>query len=231
MKVAIIPARGGSKRIPGKNIKQFAGKPIISYSIEAALACGLFDHVIVSTDDEEIAAQAASCGAEVPFLRPARLADDFTVIADVISHTIEWFNLERQQEVSWACCIYATAPLVQPESICEGMKLLTKGKADFVMSVCTFPFPIQRALKMDGQGRISMANPDYALTRSQDLEERYHDAAQFYAGSGDAFTGKVAAPVTVGVQVPRITVQDIDTEEDWAVAEQMYHAYHYLNAR
>ncbi|PIE42988.1 MAG: pseudaminic acid cytidylyltransferase [Gammaproteobacteria bacterium] len=231
MKLAIVPARGGSKRIPGKNIRLFAGKPIITYSIEAALACRLFDHVIVSTDDQQIADQAIECGAEVPFTRPAGLADDFTVIADVIRHTIEWFSLERNQQIDQACCIYATAPLIQPESIRRAMAVLAEGRADFALSVCSFSFPIQRALKMDEQGCVSMVNPEYASTRSQDLQECYHDAAQFYAGTGDAFSGKVTAPVTAGVPVPRNTVQDIDTEEDWAVAEQMYYAYRYLAAR
>lgn len=223
MKVAIIPARGGSKRIPRKNVRLFAGKPVIAYAIEAALASSLFDHVLVSTDDADIAHIAKEFGADAPFIRPNQLADDHTVIADVIRHAIEWVEASIGP-VDYACCVYATAPMIMQEYLAQGLLALTEGKADFALSVTSFPYPIQRALRRDADGNVSMIQPQYALTRSQDLDDCCHDAAQFFWGTGAAFLGKVTATRTAGIYVPRYTVQDIDTEEDWLLAELLFKA-------
>ncbi len=219
LKIAIIPARGGSKRITRKNIRPFLGKPIIAYSIAAALESTLFDRVIVSTDDEEIAAIARQYGAQTPFIRPAALADDHCVIADVIKHALQWFEGEGVA-VDCACCIYATAPLLDKADIASGLDLLQQDNVDRVMAVTTFPFPIQRALKLDAENYFSMIQPDYALTRSQDLQEAYHDAAHFFWGTKAALLGE-ASNKSKAVVIPRYRVQDIDTEEDWQVAEIM----------
>lgn len=222
-KVAIIPARGGSKRIPRKNIKPFFGRPMISYSIQAALDCGLFDKVIVSTDDDEIAEVARSCGAEIPFLRPAELANDHAGTGAVIVHAIDWF---RQQGIRFdaACCIYATAPLLEPERLKEGWELLQQPGKRFAFSVTSYAFPIQRALKRNADGSVEMFWPDNLMKRSQDLEPAYHDAAQFYWGWCDAFlNGEVTfSPISAPVVLPRNLVVDIDTPEDWEVAEVTY---------
>jgi pseudaminic acid cytidylyltransferase len=225
MNVAIIPARGGSKRIPRKNIKQFGGKPIIAHSIAAAKNCGLFDSVIVSTDDEEIAAVARAQEAEVPFLRPKPLADDHTGTNAVVKHAIQWLT-EHGRSVDYACCIYATAPFLQSRFLCEGYeKLVSTGKS-FAFSVTSFPFPIQRAIRITPEGLVAPFYPEHVFTRSQDLEEAYHDAGQFYWGKADAFlTDEVLfSPCSVPVVLPRHLVQDIDTPEDWVRAELMYKA-------
>ncbi|MCG8609053.1 MAG: pseudaminic acid cytidylyltransferase [Pseudomonadales bacterium] len=224
MKLAVIPARGGSKRIKKKNTRQFAGKPIIAHTILVALGSGLFDRVIVSTDDSDIATVAEAYGADVPFIRPAHLADDHAVIADVVRHAVEWFE-QKGQYFAAIGCLYATAPLIQPRYLKQGLEIIEQGQADFSLSVTTFPYPIQRALKCDEQGLLQMAQPEYALTRSQDLPDCFHDAAHFYLGTADAFKGNVQSPRTAGVQVPRYLVQDIDTEEDWQFAELIYQAH------
>lgn len=227
MIVAVIPARGGSKRIPRKNIREFAGKPVIAYSIEAARESGLFDRVIVSTDDAEIAAVAKRYGAEVPFLRPATLADDFSGTGAVVRHSVQWMQ-ENGIGVSCVCCIYATAPFVQPAFLREGYeKLLATGKS-YAFSVTSFPFPIQRALRMTRQAGVEPFFPEYRDARSQDLEEGYHDAGQFYWGQPDAFLNDVPifSQASVPVVIPRHLVQDIDTPEDWLRAEFMFKAWH-----
>ncbi|MDD2467321.1 MAG: pseudaminic acid cytidylyltransferase [Desulfobulbus sp.] len=223
MNVAIIPARGGSKRIPRKNIRQFAGKPIIAYSILAAAKTGLFDRIIVSTDDEEIAEVAKSFGAEIPFLRPKSLADDFTGTNAVVKHAIQWF-MEQGEPVEYACCIYATAPFVEARYLQEGYeKLFTSDKA-FAFSVTSFPFPVQRALRITQEGSIEPLYPEHIFSRSQDLEVAYHDAGQFYWGCAEAFLNDVTlySPAAMPVVLPRYRVQDIDTLEDWQQAELMY---------
>ena len=227
MKLAVIPARGGSKRIPRKNIRLFAGKPIIAYSIEAALASGCFDEVIVSTDDSEIADIAKGVGASVPFVRPPVLSDDFTGTNAVVKHAIEWFN-EQGQPVSHACCIYATAPFVTSAVIQEGWRILNSaGDLWFAMTVTSFPFAIQRALRKTDTGRLDMFYPEHLMTRSQDLEEAYHDAGQLYWGLASAFVedrrmfDEHSAPIIL----PRNRVQDIDTLEDWEHAELLYRAW------
>lgn len=226
MNVAIIPARGGSKRIPRKNIKSFLGKPMIAYSIEAAQASGVFDRIIVSTDDAEIADVARQFGAETPFVRPAEIADDHATTVEVIRHAVR-FCLDENMPVSYACCIYATAPMLQPEFIRQGLvSLQAAPDADYAFSVTSFPFPIQRAIRIRADGRVEALHPEYRNTRSQDLEEAFHDAGQFYWGRTQAWLDR--APMfsdkSLPVILPRHLVQDIDTEEDWNRAELMYQA-------
>jgi pseudaminic acid cytidylyltransferase len=221
--VAIIPARGGSKRILNKNIKLFAGQPIISYSIKAAQATDLFDRIIVSTDSEEIADVAKACGAEVPFVRPSKLSDDFTGTVPVLLHALNWLN-EHESAADYFCCIYATAPFIQPEHIAKGFSLLKRERASTSFSVATFTYPIFRALKIVDDGRIEMFWPEHKDSRSNDLPEAYHDAGQFYWGNTKKFM-KVKALFSsdaVPIVIPRYLVQDIDTPEDWKTAEIMY---------
>lgn len=223
MQIAIIPARGGSKRIPRKNIKDFCGKPMIAYSIQAAKASGCFDKIIVSTDDQEIAHIAKSYGAEVPFMRPQELANDYAATIPVIKHAIEWFE-QNDQSPSLVCCLYATAPFVQATAIEQALKKLHVTQADYCFTATSFPFPIQRAIKLTQNERVDMFSPEHFATRSQDLEEAYHDAGQFYWGKAEAwkaetplFSDRAAAYI-----LPRHLVQDIDTPEDWKRAELMY---------
>ena len=223
--VAIIPARGGSKRIPGKNIKPFAGKPIIGYSIEAALQSRLFDRVIVSTDDKEIASVAESFGAEVPFLRPAELADDFAGTNAVVKQSLEWLR-DHDDPADYACCLYATAPFVQVKYLREGYERLVESGKAYAFSVTSFPFPVQRAIRINEAGTVEAIYPEMIAQRSQDLEDAYHDAGQFYWGRADAFLRDVVtfSPESVPVVLPRHLVQDIDTPEDWQRAELMFAA-------
>jgi N-acylneuraminate cytidylyltransferase len=224
--VAIIPARGGSKRIPRKNLKPFAGVPMIARSIRVALECGLFSQVVVSTDDEEIAALARDCGAQVPFMRPAALADDFTGTAQVIAHALHALG-EQRQRFDRACCIYATAPLLQARFLARGLELLEQHPdKSFAFSVCDFGFPVQRALTLDDQGALTALYPQYRDTRSQDLSSAYQDAGQFYWGRSDAWLrGEVLySPCSLPVILPRHLVQDIDTAQDWTRAEYLYAA-------
>jgi len=225
MKLAVIPARGGSKRIPRKNIRNFCGKPIIAYSIEAALASDIFDKVIVSTDDDEIASVAREFGAEIPFMRPDEIADDRTGTNAVVKHAIQWYQ-DRAHSISLACCIYATAPFVRPEYLIEGHDKLINSDKSFAFSVTSFAFPIQRAIRISGKGEIEAIWPEYINARSQDLEEAYHDAGQFYWGRPEAFLNdKVTySNISIPVILPRYLVQDIDTNEDWRRAELMFEA-------
>jgi len=222
--VAIIPARGGSKRIPRKNIKLFHGKPLIAYSIEVALKSQLFDKVIVTTDDEEIANVAKQYGAVVPFLRPKELSDDFTGTGAVVNHAIEY--LENQGEkIDYVCTIYATAPFLQEQYLIEGFEKLKNSEAVNTFSATSMPFPIQRTFKLDSNGRCQMFTPEHYMSRSQDLEEAYQDAGQFYWEkkfkiSHEIMFGKDSIPIIL----PRHLVQDIDTLEDWIRAEFMYEA-------
>ena len=227
MKVAIVPARGGSQRIPRKNIKKFLGKPIIAYSIEVALRTGLFNRVIVSTDDREIADVAVAYGAEVPFLRPAILADSFTGTSAVVKHAIEWLNASGPA-VEYACCVYATAPFLQQSYLKEGYERLRQSGRMYAFSVTSFPFPIQRAIRISSNGGVEPMFPDSIMMRSQDLEEAYHDAGQFYWGRAEAFLKEVAtfSQVSLPIVLPRHLVQDIDTPEDWANAELMFQSLH-----
>jgi N-acylneuraminate cytidylyltransferase len=226
MKLAVIPARGGSKRIPRKNIKMFCGKPMIAWSIEAALQSGCFDKVIVSTDDEEIAEVARQYGASVPFMRPAELSDDYAGTIPVIQQAIEWCKANGF-DVRQVCCLYATAPFVSPEDLHRGLKILEQSGSQYAFSVTSYAFPIQRAIRLTGTGRVEMFNPEYFNTRSQDLEESYHDAGQFYWGLADAWLqGKmIFSPESSAVLLPRHRVQDIDTPEDWVRAEWLCKAF------
>ncbi|KJZ45160.1 pseudaminic acid cytidylyltransferase [Pseudomonas fluorescens] len=220
--VAIIPARGGSKRIPRKNLKPFDGVPMIVRSIRTALDCGLFDQVVVSTDDQEIADVARAHGAQVPFVRPVELADDFTGTAAVIVHALSQLPI-----FDYVCCIYATAPLLQARYLRQGHELLVQHpEKSFAFSVAGFGFPVQRALTLDEQGALTSLYPEFRNTRSQDLPEAYQDAGQFYWGRTEAWLrGDVLfSPASLPVILPRHLVQDIDTLEDWKRAEYLYAA-------
>lgn len=223
MRIAIIPARGGSKRIPRKNIKLFHGKPMIAYSIAVAKQSELFDKIIISTDDSEIAEVARQHGAEVPFIRPENLADDFTGTVPVIAHAIEEIQSLGWQ-VSEVCCIYATAPFLQADDLSKGLELLTQHRGDYSFSATSFPFPIQRAIRVTKSQQVSMFYPEFEQTRSQDLDEGYHDAGQFYWGTATAFLTQkpIFSADSYAVILPRNRVQDIDTKEDWERAEQLY---------
>ena len=225
MNICIIPARGGSKRIPRKNIKEFHGKPMIAYTIEAARQSGCFDKVIVSTDDREIAEIASQWGAETPFIRPDNISDDYATTMDVIQHAIEWCENQGWQ-FDKVCCIYATAPFIQAVDIKHGLALLEGREVQYAFSATSFGFPIQRAFYLDESEHVNMFQPEHLNTRSQDLIEAYHDAGQFYWGKVPAF--KAALPFFAAhskpVLLPRKRVQDIDTLEDWDIAEVMYTA-------
>ena len=225
MNVAIIPARGGSKRIPRKNVKDFYGKPMIAWSIEAAKASGCFDKIIVSTDDSEIAHIARQFGAEIPFMRPAALSDDYTGTIPVIRHAVEWLN-QNDAPVDYACCIYATAPFILPEDLKQGLQLIKNSGSSYAFSVTSYAFPIQRAVRITKNGRVAMFNPEHFQTRSQDLEEAWHDAGQFYWGTADAWCEERAifGEDSLPVRLPRHRVQDIDTAEDWNRAEWLFRA-------
>ena len=224
--IAIIPARGGSKRIPRKNIKDFFGKPLIAYSIQAALESNLFDKVVVTTDDEEIASIAKQYGAEVPFIRPRELSDDFTGTGDVINHALNYLK-EQGEEFDYACTIYATAPLLQAKYLIEGFNKLKESDAVNAFSSTSMPFPIQRTFKLDNNGRCEMFTPEHYVTRSQDLEEAYQDAGQFYWTKLDKISNEIMfGKDSIPIILPRHLVQDIDTLEDWERAELMYEVLH-----
>ncbi|HWK42604.1 MAG TPA: pseudaminic acid cytidylyltransferase [Croceibacterium sp.] len=222
MKAAIIPARGGSKRIPRKNIKIFGGRPMIAWSLRAAQESGCFDRIIVSTDDEEIAEIAQNHGAETPFIRPAELSDDHCGTVPVIAHAANWLA-DHGTPADEVCCIYATAPFIDAEDLRRGLTTLQKTGAEYTFSVTSYAFPIQRAIRITAEQRVEMFQPAHAQSRSQDLEEAWHDAGQFYWGRATAWMNgiplftKESAPVPL----PRFRVQDIDTPEDWQRAELM----------
>ena len=220
--VAIIPARGGSKRIPRKNIKLFHGIPLIAYSIKVALKSKLFDKVIVSTDDEEIAKIAIKYGASVPFIRPIQLSDDFTGTGAVVNHALEYLK-SVGETYDFVCTIYATAPFLDEKYLIEGFEKLKSSNAKNAFSCTSMPFPIQRTFKITQNERCEMFWPENFPKRSQDLEEAFQDAGQFYwtnlnIKSDDIIFGKDSIPVIL----PRFLVQDIDTLEDWQRAEIMY---------
>ncbi len=225
MNICVIPARGGSKRIPRKNIKEFNGKPIIAYSIEAALESDCFDQVIVSTDDNEISEVAKRYGAYVPFIRPDELSNDYVGTIPVIKHAIEWMEGDSNH-IENVCCLYATAPFVQSKIISEAYQQLISSKSDYCFSVTSFAFPIQRAIKIVQGDKVDMFYPEHFNTRSQDLEEAFHDAGQFYWGKAQAFKDELAlfSEVSSPYVLPRYLVQDIDTIEDWIRAELTYKA-------
>jgi pseudaminic acid cytidylyltransferase len=223
MRIAIIPARGGSKRIPKKNIKDFFGKPMIVWSIEAAKSSSCFDRIIVSTDDEEIASVAKKYGAEAPFIRPASLSDDHTTVAPVIDHAIKSLA-QNGCEIDEVCCIYATAPFIKPFDIKTGLNKLQNLDCDFSFAVCNYEFPIQRAFSILGEVGVNMYQPEDFNTRSQDLEDAYHDAGQFYWGYSSSWAKdiKMFSNRSAPIILPRYRVQDIDTIEDWTRAELLF---------
>ncbi|MCP8893953.1 pseudaminic acid cytidylyltransferase [Shinella daejeonensis] len=225
MKIAIIPARGGSKRIHRKNVKLFAGVPMIVRSIRTALESGCFDRVVISTDDDAIAGTALAEGAEVPFRRPAELSDDHTPTVPVIRHALE-FMLDRGEKIEAACCIYATAPFMRADDLRAAHDLFCASDADYVFAATEFAFPIQRAIRLGPQGEIGMFHPQYQDSRSQDLEPAYHDAGQFYWGRTSAWLAgtPIFGPKSRIHLMPRSRVQDIDTPEDWRQAELMLKA-------
>ena len=223
MNICVIPARGGSKRIPRKNIKEFNGKPIIAYSIEAALKSNCFSQVIVSTDDDEISEVAKKYGALVPFVRPDELSNDYAGTISVIKHAIEWME-DNNNYIENVCCLYATAPFIQSKIISKAYQQLQDSNSDYCFSVTSFSFPIQRAIKIVQGDKVNMFYPEHFNTRSQDLEEAYHDAGQFYWGKAQAFKDEspLFSEVATPYVLPRYLVQDIDTMEDWIRAEAMY---------
>jgi N-acylneuraminate cytidylyltransferase len=220
MKIAVIPARGGSKRIPRKNIKPFGGKPMIAWSIEAAKSSGLFERIIVSTDDAEIAEVAKKWGAEVPFMRPAELSNDYAATTEVIAHAAQW-ALDQGLDVKAVCCIYATAPFVVTDDLKRGWDALNSGDWDYAFTVTDFAAPIFRSFKQTPEGGLEMFFPEHFATRSQDLPAALHDAGQFYWGrpaawlEGKRIFDRRSKPVVI----PRWRVQDIDTPDDWERAE------------
>lgn len=226
MRLAVIPARGGSKRIPRKNIRSFGGIPMIAWSIRAAIQSHCFDRIIVSTDDAEIAGIAIENGADVPFVRPANLSDDHTGTIPVVAHAIRWQEEHGEDAVSEVCCLYATAPFVQASDLQRGLQVLHSTGADYAFSVTSYAFPIQRAIRITSDERVEMFHPEHFSTRSQDLQEAWHDAGQFYWGQARAWlAGKpVLSTYATPVQLPRHRVQDIDTLADWQRAEWMFEA-------
>jgi N-acylneuraminate cytidylyltransferase len=220
--VAIIPARGGSKRIPRKNIKEFCGRPMIAWSIETARVSGLFDHVAVSTEDDEIAAVSSEWGAEI-LARPANLADDHAGTTEVVAHAAQW-ALDRGWPVTSLCCIYATAPFIELEDLSRGAHALESGDWAFAFSATSFAAPIFRAFREHPGGGLEMFFPDHFCTRSQDLPVALHDAGQFYWGRPSAWIEQkgIFDRHSVPVLVPRWRVQDIDDADDWKRAEFVF---------
>lgn len=226
MIVAVIPARGGSKRIPKKNIKEFFGKPIISYSIRAAIDSQLFDKVIVSTDCENIAQVAIKYGAEVPFMRPEELSGDFLGTHEVVGHALKWLE-DFGDAVDFACCIYATAPMIQGTDLIKGYDLIKTEKWKAVIAATKYSYPVFRSFKKLPNGGLEMVFPEHYNSRSQDLPEVYHDAGQFYWAKAQEWKNKpdgFSENNTI-IELPNYLVQDIDTIEDWNRAEKIYENY------
>lgn len=215
--LCIIPARGGSKRIQKKNIRDFLGRPIMAYSIEIAVASGLFSEIMVSTDDEEIAAIAEEHGAKVPFMRSNKNSDDFATLADVVDEVFERYDL-RGVSFKYGCCILPTAPTITLKDIVYGFEMVQKANVDSVRPVARFSYPIQRAFRMK-DGRVSSFFPEYKTTRSQDLEPAFHDAGQFFWFNANT---RMRGERRFGFEIDPVFVQDIDTLEDWRLAELKY---------
>lgn len=220
--LAVITARGGSKRIPRKNIKPFLGKPVILYSIQAALSSGIFREVMVSTDDEEIAALARDAGAAVPFLRSADTANDYATTTDVMLEVLESYR-KLGRSFDYACCLYPTAPFVSADKLIKAMDMLSCSDADSLLPVVRFSFPPQRSVVIQN-GLLSFRWPEHMFTRSQDLQPFYHDAGQFYFFRTDSFLKqrRLVMDKTIPMELPELEVQDIDTENDWEIAEVKY---------
>lgn len=224
MNIAVIPARGGSKRIPRKNIRQFSGKPMIAYAISAARESGLFEHIVVSTDDQEIAEIARIEGAETPFIRPAELADDHTATVPVVAHVVKSCELMGWKAENF-CCIYPCVPFMKAEDLVEALSLQEGTVADYCFPVTKYATPIQRALKQnDDGGSVVPFFPEFELVRTQDLATAYHDAGQFYWGRRNAWLNNERIHSNgIGYVIPNYRVVDIDTEEDWVRAEILFH--------
>ena len=225
-RIAIITARGGSKRIPRKNIKEFCGKPILAYSIEAAIASGMFDTVMLSTDDEEIAEIGKQYGAQVPFYRSEYTSGDYATTNDVLLEVLEEYE-KRGEHFDLGCCIYPTAPFVTGERIAEAVRSLESSDADTLIPVVAFSYPIQRSLVIRDE-RLVFAQPEYLDARSQDLEQHYHDAGQFYVFRTEAFgrNRKLMTGNILPLELSELEAQDIDNLTDWALAEQKYGFLH-----
>lgn len=221
MKIAVIPARGGSKRIPRKNMKIFCGKPMLQWPIAAAVASEIFERVIVSTDDPEIAKLAKEAGAEVPFIRPAELAGDFVATVPVIQHAISQLNIPQ---LSHVCCIYPTAAFLTPQTLHAAVMQQQKSEADFVMPVIKLSCPIERALSLSNTGLLSMRYPEHLNTRTQDCAELYQDAGQFYLGTVDAWLNNrdFYQQQVAAITIPKYRAHDIDTPDDWVLAELIF---------
>lgn len=230
MNVAIIPARGGSKRIPRKNLRDFCGQPIVAYSVNTAIKSNLFDHVVVSTDDPDIAQLALALGAEVPFVRPVELANDHASTLSVMQHAARACRASGWQ-VKNLCCLYATAPFVEVADLRAGLQLLDppdqEDLVQYAFAATSFGFPVQRAIRLNSFGAVQPVWPENIPKRSQDLEPLFHDAGQFYWGRASAFEGMlpVFAPHSRALLIPSHRVQDIDTDEDWIRAEWLYRAW------
>ena len=221
--IAIITARGGSKRIPRKNIREFCGKPIMNYSIEAALEAGIFDEVMVSTEDDEIADIARAAGAQVPFMRSAETSSDIATTEEVISEVLMRYE-ELGRSFDYGCCIYPTAPFVTAHKLRDAYDILVESGAQSIVPMQEFTYPPQRGLFIDGEGYVKMLHPEYAATRSQDLEKHYHECGQFYIFRNADFM--IQRDTTMEKSIPYIIdpveSQDIDTESDWELAELKY---------
>lgn len=223
-KIAIIPARGGSKRIPRKNIKEFLGKPIIAYTIQAALASKLFDEIMVSTDDEEIAEVAIRYGAGIPFMRSEKNANDFATTVNVLKEVLTQYSESKGKTFDYGCCIYPTAPFTTPEALKEGFHILEKKQFDTVFPVVAFSYPIWRGLKVSKEDKVEMVWPEYLNSRSQDLEKVYHDAGQWYWFKPDRLQDSLFSFNSGCVELDEMEVQDIDTVSDWQFAEMKFMA-------
>lgn len=221
--LAVIPARCGSKRIKNKNIRDFLGRPILEYAVQAARASELFDEIVVSTDSSEISEIAEANGVKAPFVRPPDVSGDMATTAEVLVHALGWY---REQGVvwDWLCCIYPTAVFVEPEQLCAAAKMLQESGATGVLTVCRFDYPIQRSVRINEQGTLEWNCPEHECTRSQDLEEAYHDAGQFYMWPAQEFSSnpRLMPSGACPFELDSRRVVDIDTEDDWALAEQTY---------
>lgn len=224
--LAVIPARGGSKRIPRKNVRNFAGKPIITYSIQAAVESGCFAEVMVSTDDKEIAQISEQYGAKIPFFRSEQNSDDYSTIADVIVEVLESYE-KIGTKFEYFCCLLPTAPFVTAKRLKEGLALIQSSGADSVVPVTRFGYPIQRALKIEKDGALKMFWPENYPKRSQDLEPSFHDVGQFYWGKADVLkqTLRLFTENSRPLIIPESEVQDIDSEEDWKIAELKFQMF------
>lgn len=223
MNIAIIPARGGSKRIPRKNVRPFCGRPMMGWAIDSVRASALFERIIISTDDPEIAETARQLGAEVPFMRPPELADDYSGTISVIAHATNWAQAQGWP-IEAVCCVYPTAPMISPDDLAEGLRLLDEGSRDFVFTATDYAAPIFRAFRQTEGFGVEMVFPEHFASRSQDLPRALHDAAQFYWGRPNAWltAQTLFGPRSAALLIPRWRVQDIDTPEDWVRAEALF---------